>query len=102
MTEKIPQFKHPPMFEIIGSTIPSDEVNRRLQKVFEKLPRLWSDYASLVMPYVGQPTLDAKILAEILNRISLRDFVFLEYDNDYFEEVFEETIRIAKERGRHQ
>jgi len=99
--ERISQFEHPPMFEIIGASVPSDEINRRLQKVFNELPRLWTDYAARVLPYREQGTLDSFILADILTAMSLRDFVFLEWDTESFEKQFSEIIRIARERGSH-
>lgn len=101
MKEVIPQFKHPPLFEVKGSVVSSEEVNRRLKIVFDKLPRLWTDYAARVVPYIGNPTIDAEIMARILDEISLRPEVFLEWKTDYFDEQQDEMIRIAKERGSH-
>ncbi len=99
--ERIPQFEHPPMFEIVDAHIPSDEINRRLKRVFDELPRLWTDYAARVLPYRDEERLEAAVLVDILTAMSLRDFVFLEWDTETFETQFSEIIRIARERGSH-
>jgi len=101
MTEEFTHFKHPPMFEINECKLPSEEVNRRLKIFFDALPRLWIDYAAAVLPYRDLHVLEADVMANILNRLSLRPDQFLEWDTDYFNHHLEDNIKIARERGSH-
>jgi hypothetical protein len=97
--EALPQLKHPPLFEITGADIPSAEVNRRLELYFKEFPRFQKEYAMQTSKYLDQGTLDAAVLGKILRNYGLRDFVFLEWNTEYFNENFNEDIRIARERG---
>ena len=100
--EHIPtKIKHPPLFQIEDTLLPAFEINGRLIKTFNKLPRLWDDYAAQVLPFINQAQITKAEMSTILLNLSLRPEAFLEWNEEYFDEQFAETVKIATERGSH-
>lgn len=95
------EFEQPPFIRVSGAIVPAEVINKRLAKVFEKLPRLWKEYAAHIQSYRSGMEIDQVSMSNILKDMSLRPEPFLEWDDEYFDDQFDETVRIARQRGIH-
>ncbi len=97
-------FNQPPRkLEVAGSKIDSGVIYKRLQRIMEKLPRLRIDYNAYVIAHFGDRTsVSLQEFENMCRSLSLRPECLAEWDDEYFDNEFEETVRIARERGSHE
>lgn len=79
-----------------GSIVPYDEMTHRVDRLIEALPGLHQDLAAHLQG--DEQIISFERMTQILRDASLRPETILEWDSDYFDDQFEEIVRIASKR----
>ena len=102
MSEGIPNDEHfPHLIVVENSDVSYKEFSKRMQRIMRDLPDLKQEYEDQIIAkgLFTKESMSLENFAEICRNLSLRYEPFVEWNQDYFDEYYDEMVRIAMERG---